>query len=238
MVDKRLDILRRIKETGSISEAARTAKISYKAAWQAVETLGNLAGTPLIEKAVGGMKGGGSRLTRAGEELLDLTVRLAKAREEVLTDFARQKNPVLARIPAYSIQTSMRNHLPCTIEKISRGPAMVNVVLRIDETNTLKASLSQESTQLMELAEGLKVLALFKATAIEVAKHFDKENRQNILEGVVVRSARLAKGGEVTIRLPCGLSVVGFSRPNHGLHVSDKAEAYISKQAIVIGLFT
>lgn len=58
MVDKRFDILRRIGETGSISEAARTAGVSYKAAWQAIETLSNLAGSPLVEKVVGGSKGG------------------------------------------------------------------------------------------------------------------------------------------------------------------------------------
>ena len=40
--DKRIDILRRIKETGSISEAARASGVSYKAAWQALETLENL----------------------------------------------------------------------------------------------------------------------------------------------------------------------------------------------------
>jgi molybdate transport system regulatory protein len=59
--DKRLDILRRIGEVGSISEAARGANVSYKAAWQALETLSNLAGAPLVEKAVGGSGGGGAR---------------------------------------------------------------------------------------------------------------------------------------------------------------------------------
>ena len=41
--DKRLDILNRIGQVGSISQAARGAGVSYKAAWQAVETLSNLA---------------------------------------------------------------------------------------------------------------------------------------------------------------------------------------------------
>ena len=50
--DKRIDILRRIGEAGSISEAARASGVSYKAAWQALETLANLAGVPLLEKAV------------------------------------------------------------------------------------------------------------------------------------------------------------------------------------------
>ncbi|MEK9804372.1 MAG: LysR family transcriptional regulator, partial [Curvibacter sp.] len=68
--DKRIDILRRIGQAGSISEAARGAGVSYKAAWQALETLANLAGTPLVEKAVGGSGGGGAALTAAGLRVL------------------------------------------------------------------------------------------------------------------------------------------------------------------------
>ena len=34
LADKRIDILRRIGDVGSISEAARRAGVSYKAAWQ------------------------------------------------------------------------------------------------------------------------------------------------------------------------------------------------------------
>ena len=62
-IDKRLDILRRVADVGSISEAARGAGVSYKAAWQAIETLSNLAGGPLVEKVVGGRSGGGTRIT-------------------------------------------------------------------------------------------------------------------------------------------------------------------------------
>jgi molybdate transport system regulatory protein len=37
-------VLRRVGQTGSISQAAREAGISYKAAWQAIDTLTNLSG--------------------------------------------------------------------------------------------------------------------------------------------------------------------------------------------------
>ncbi len=238
LADKRLDILRRIQETGSISEAARTAKVSYKAAWQALETLGNLAGSPLVEKVVGGVKGGGSRLTPTGEQLLELSVRLAHAREQVLAEFAQQKDPSFARVTAPSLQTSIRNHIPCRIERLSRGPAMARVLLRIDEQNTLKASLTLESAQLMELREGMEVLALFKATAIDVERHIHHESRENILTGTVVRCARRDRGGELSLRLAGGITVVGFCHPHHGLHPGDMAEAYISQQAIAIGLFS
>lgn len=84
--DKRLDILRRIGETGSISSAARAAGVSYKAAWQAIETLANLAGTPLVAKAVGGSGGGGANLTPAGITLLATAEKLDRARAAVLAE--------------------------------------------------------------------------------------------------------------------------------------------------------
>ncbi|WP_395057766.1 winged helix-turn-helix domain-containing protein [Polaromonas sp.] len=58
--DKRIDILRLIGESGSISQAARDAGVSYKAAWQAIDTLSNLAGGMLVQRAVGGAGGGGA----------------------------------------------------------------------------------------------------------------------------------------------------------------------------------
>ncbi|WP_319016885.1 winged helix-turn-helix domain-containing protein [Diaphorobacter aerolatus] len=57
--DRRIDILRQIDELGSISKAARAVGVSYKAAWQAVDTLTNLSGVALLARAVGGRGGGG-----------------------------------------------------------------------------------------------------------------------------------------------------------------------------------
>ena len=68
--DRRLQVLRALGECGSISQAAREVGVSYKAAWQAIDTLGNLAGVPVVEKTVGGAGGGGAKLTAAGQELL------------------------------------------------------------------------------------------------------------------------------------------------------------------------
>jgi molybdate transport system regulatory protein len=60
ITDKRLLILRSLANAGSISQAAREAGVSYKAAWQAIDTLSNLSGVALVEKVVGGAGGGGA----------------------------------------------------------------------------------------------------------------------------------------------------------------------------------
>jgi molybdate transport system regulatory protein len=88
-VDKRLEVLRSMHHAGSISEAARANGVSFKAAWQALETLGNLAGVPLVEKSVGGSGGGGAKLTRAGISVLEAADLLHNAREQALAQIER-----------------------------------------------------------------------------------------------------------------------------------------------------
>lgn len=194
--DKRLDILRRIGETGSISSAARAAGVSYKAAWQAIDTLVNLAGTPLVETAVGGSGGGGARLTEAGHWLLEVAARLDAARAAVLAEFDRRRpvdaedpgqhpgrrrhadpseRPRAAALPvapttmaALGLRTSLRNQLPCRVAAVqSRGP-LVRVTMTLADGGTLASRITRESAELLELRSGLPVLALCKATAVTI----------------------------------------------------------------------
>lgn len=55
-----LELLERIDASGSISNAASTMGMSYKAAWQAVERMNNLSEHPLVERQTGGRHGGGT----------------------------------------------------------------------------------------------------------------------------------------------------------------------------------
>lgn len=52
----RVELLQRIAETGSISQAAKAMKMSYKAAWDAVDAINHAWGTPLVESHPGGSK--------------------------------------------------------------------------------------------------------------------------------------------------------------------------------------
>lgn len=234
--DRRIDILRRIGETGSISEAARASGISYKAAWQALESLENLAGGKLAEKAVGGAKGGGTRLTATGRQVIRISDRLAQARAQILAGFSREDQSLAEQLHTGSLLTSMRNILPCTVEDIHHGPAQVVVYLRLDEHNIIKSSITQESAQLLGVSIGMRMLAATKATAIDIARMFPDERYENILRGTVTRCARSEKGGEVTLQLPSGLLVVGFARRGHKLSMGMAAEASVPSKAIVLGL--
>jgi molybdate transport system regulatory protein len=66
----RATLLERIRETGSLSEAARSMGMGYRHAWILADEMNRLSPRPLVRKATGGRKGGGSALTGEGETAL------------------------------------------------------------------------------------------------------------------------------------------------------------------------
>ena len=232
--DKRIDILRRIGAAGSISQAARGAGVSYKAAWQALETLANLAGTPLVEKVVGGSGGGGAVLTPAGQRVLLAAEALAGARKDVLTRLEQPGDAVTPGRAALALRTSMRNQFPCTVGAVTAFQGLVRVGLLLSDGETIHARITRESVQLLGLTPGLAVLALCKATAVEIARHIEPAPTRNLLHGSVTRASRAATGGEVVLRLGSGVQLVGFATAGHGLRSRAPCMASVDESGVVI----
>jgi molybdate transport system regulatory protein len=59
-----------IRTEGSINKAAASVGMAYPAAWLMMKTTEERLGFALLERRIGGKRGGGSTLTTAGEELL------------------------------------------------------------------------------------------------------------------------------------------------------------------------
>lgn len=66
----RVVLLERIKEHGSLSQAARSMEMSYKHAWDLLDSINRQAGCRLVETTRGGKSGGGAMLTPAGEKAI------------------------------------------------------------------------------------------------------------------------------------------------------------------------
>lgn len=236
--DKRLDILQRIGEVGSISEAARGANVSYKAAWQALETLSNLAGAPLVEKAVGGSGGGGARLTQAGLQLLEAAQLLHQARADVLALLEQRSGNALSLpgLAGLGLRTSMRNQLGCQIQAITREGGTARVQLALANGAMLYSKITFESAELLGLQAGMPALALCKATAVAVGTHLPSAPGRNLLAGEVRHSASQATGGETTLELMPGLALVGFALGEHALATGQPVMAAVDESAVVIAM--
>lgn len=59
-----------IGSTGSISAAAREMSMSYRRAWDLVETMNRCFREPLVETVTGGKGGGGAQVTPFGREVV------------------------------------------------------------------------------------------------------------------------------------------------------------------------
>lgn len=239
VTDKRIEVLKAVQQVGSISKAARACGVSYKAAWQAVETLSNLAGVTLIEKAVGGSGGGGTELTEEGLALLQAADLLTDARERALAKISRKEKPSglsLARVSGLGLKTSMRNHLPCTVNGIKRSHGVARVFLGLAGGRILVARITCESLELLGLKTGLQVAALCKATAVVVAPKIVVAGSVNLFEGKVMRLAGTKDASEASVQIGPGLQLVGFTEADSGLKRNQPAMAAVEESAVVIGL--
>ncbi len=82
----RVVLLDRIKRYGSISKAAKSMKLSYRRAWELVDSMNRQSRKPVVVTATGGKGGGGARLTETGnaaiEEFWKLYKKLARFLEK------------------------------------------------------------------------------------------------------------------------------------------------------------
>jgi molybdate transport system regulatory protein len=74
------DLLAQIDALGSLSEAARRLRFSYRRAWVLLDGMNRSWPRPLVDTKIGGRRGGGAQLTEAGHAVLgayrDLQVQL------------------------------------------------------------------------------------------------------------------------------------------------------------------
>ena len=66
----RMHLLKAIQEMGSLSKAAKSLNISYKKAWQLLDSVNKSAKNPVTINSIGGKGGGGEELTEYGKSLV------------------------------------------------------------------------------------------------------------------------------------------------------------------------
>lgn len=79
----RIILLENVKKYGSITLAAKAMKMSYRQAWELINSMNRQSEKVLIKTASGGKGGGGSELTKEGERIISLYRRLQKKFDEM-----------------------------------------------------------------------------------------------------------------------------------------------------------
>jgi molybdate transport system regulatory protein len=205
-----------VGETSSIAAAAKRVGITYKAAWDAVETMNNLSDKPLVKRSVGGKGGGATHLTATGQQLVD-TYKLVEAENErfvaSLNARVRHAGRNLQLLGRMTMLTSARNHFAGKVSKIKRGAVNDEVTMKLPGGDAIVAVVTHESVENLALEVGTRVVALVKASSVIVAIDDGappKLSARNCLRGEVVRIVEGAVNSEVVIELKGGTSVAAI----------------------------
>ncbi|RKU03497.1 molybdenum-dependent transcriptional regulator [Burkholderia sp. Nafp2/4-1b] len=208
----RIALLAAIGETGSITRAAKAVGLSYKAAWDAIDTMNNLAGEPLVTRSTGGKGGGGTTLTSRATSLIT-AFRMIEREHRRFIDAASAAvsgfDVDWALIGRIGMKTSARNQWFGKVESIVRGTVNDEVTLVLPGGQAIVAVLTHESADALELQPGADACALVKASwvVLAVADEADatlKVSARNQLHGTVDTVAAGAVNSEVTLTLDGG----------------------------------
>ena len=66
----RIQLLKAIEHTGSLSAAAKSLGMSYKKAWKLIDTVNKHAKKPVVLTTTGGVGGGGAQVTPHGKMIM------------------------------------------------------------------------------------------------------------------------------------------------------------------------
>ena len=214
--DTRIRLLEAIDKHGSITQAAKAVPISYKAAWDAIDAMNNLADQPLVLRSTGGRNGGGTQLTEHGRKTIALYRALEEAYQSALdrlstsmnegqsSDF-QQFRQLLKRM---SMKTSARNQFAGHIVGLREGDVDFEVRIKLDDENEIVAVITRDSAESMGLTIGMEITALVKSSSVLLLN--DREVRttaRNHLWGEITRIHDGPVNSEVILALPGGRSV-------------------------------
>ncbi|HEY8538780.1 MAG TPA: LysR family transcriptional regulator [Steroidobacteraceae bacterium] len=107
----KIALLERMRDCGSLSQAARELDMSYRRAWQLLDSLNTSFREPVIVTSIGGKGGGGSEITPLGLELIEAY----RALEAQVTALAQRRFKPLRRRLAASMRPRLR------VRSLARG---------------------------------------------------------------------------------------------------------------------
>ncbi len=240
----RIALLAQIAEQGSITHAAKAVKMSYKAAWDAIDAMNNLAGEPLVQRMAGGKGGGGTVLTQRGMQLVQNFRLIEREHHRFVAELSMQAEGIaddFLLLRRMSMKTSARNHFAGQVTRVQRGSVNDEIEIEAAGGHKVVAIVTHESAEGLGLEVGAQAFALVKASSIVVVTDADKArfSARNRMTGTVSRLVPGAVNTEVVIDLAGGGSVAAIitneSSTALALAAGTTATAIFKASSVIVG---
>jgi molybdate transport system regulatory protein len=242
---RRVALLAKIAEVGSITQAAKAVGFSYRGAWNAIDDMGNLAGEPLLERMAGGKGGGFTRLTARGENLVRNFALIEQEHARFVDRLNRQAEGLSADyslMESIAMKTSARNQFAGTVHAVHGGAINDEIDLEVIGGLHIIATVTRESRDDLGLKVGAKAFALIKASSIVLMTQAGdvRLSARNQLAGSVTRVTPGAVNTEVVLELPGGGSVAAVvtnaSAKSLALAKGSAATAVFKASSVILGV--
>lgn len=213
--ESRINLLKYINETGSITHAAKLAGLSYKGAWHVVQSMNDASEEVLVVKKTGGSGGGGAELTSYALRLIksfDLVNSKLKSILSEVEESIGDIDQLLNTLRRISMKTSVRNQYFGKIKKINLGQVNAEVIVAIKGGSEIAANITVASVDRLGLKEGKDAFVLIKASSVIVADPAlkGKLSTRNFLVGTVESFEKGGVNSSVTIKLDGGSELTGI----------------------------
>jgi len=242
LLEKRIELLHAIEEHGSISKAAKAVPMSYKSAWEAVDTMNSLSPEPIVSRETGGKDGGGTTITAYGLQLLENYAVLKEehtrflARLSELTDIQSGSFKTIGRL---AMQISARNQIQATVISVESQNVNAKIHLKLKSGQEVVSVITKEAVENLHIEENETVTMIFKSSAVVLSDTRDKKSEENRLEGIVTKIDRDAENAKVQVDIGNHDTIVSVmpvdSLEKIGLNEGSSVIALIKANDIMIG---
>jgi molybdate transport system regulatory protein len=191
LLEKRIELLH-----------AKAVPMSYKSAWEAVDTMNALAPEPIVHRATGGKDGGGTTITAYGQQLLENYAVLKEehshflARLSELTDIQSGAFKTIGRL---SMQISARNQIQAKVVSVETQNVNAKIHLKLKSGQKLVSVITNEAVESLHIEENQTVIAIFKSSAVLLSNTRNEKSKENGLEGIVTKIDRDGENAKVLV---------------------------------------
>lgn len=245
--DAGIRLLEAIERHGSLTRAARDVPLSYKAAWDTLDRMNNLADQPLVERTTGGQHGGGTKLTDYGRKMMALYRAMEKEHQEALDRLSEKLHEVeggdvqqfRTLMKRLSVKTSARNQFAGTIVGLRRGDTAFEVRMRLDAGTEIIAAITPESAENMGLRIGMEAFALIKAPWVRVVtRRPARDPLCNVIAGTVTQLREGPVNTEVILSTAEGRHIAAvMPSTNVRVMAGQNAYAMFDANSIILAVY-
>ena len=241
----RIALLEKIHELGSITKAAQAVGISYKNAWEQVNTLNNMAEKPLVERLTGGKGGGGTSLTTEGKNVLEQFRTIQEEHGKFLRNLEQRLGDTASLyqfLRRISMKVSARNTFAGKVTGITKGAVNAEVILSLKGGIPLVATVTNGAIDNLGLNVGMDAYAIIKASSIIIGTDLQeaKVSARNIFHGTITKVAEGPVNTEVDLEIgnenTISAVITHDSASRLGLKVGGKAFALFKASSVIIGV--